>query len=43
MFIVAVLVLIAFVFVAVSALAVRFGVDSRPGFAGSIDWRRLDD
>jgi hypothetical protein len=30
------------VFVLLPLLAVRYGVDSRPGFAGRPDWRRRD-
>lgn len=29
-------------FVLLPVLALRHGAESRPGFAGSLDWRRLD-
>ena len=31
--------LILTVFVLIPALAIRYGVDSRPGFSGRADWR----
>jgi hypothetical protein len=33
---------LALLFVLLPLLAVRHGVDSRPGFATPPDWRRLD-
>ena len=34
--------LILTVFVLIPALAVRYGVESRPGFGSRVDWRSLD-
>jgi hypothetical protein len=33
---------LVFLFVALPFLAVRYGAESRPGFVGSPDWRKLD-
>ena len=33
---------LVFLFVVLPLLAVRYGAESRPGFAGSPDWRKLD-